>query len=267
MSTPAETELDGLEQRIRQRIASRSNPLDTVPTDPTLRPRGLIPNTPLSVSLISFLLGSQFAFGLLLLVTGGHGKYWWATYQLGFYLAAWSAFHWGEFAVTAGWNRDKCSVDSFLLENGAAYHIAHATALTEYLLTLYFKPEYKRHPYVSIIGVILVIVGQALRSTAMIHAASNFSHVMAFRKQEGHVLVTDGIYKWFRHPSYAGFFYWALGTQLVLQNPFAFTGFLVVTWRFMNNRIRAEEVYLIRFFGDDYRNYRRSVGTKVPFIP
>ena len=111
MSTPAETELDGLEQRIRQRIAARSNPLDTVPTDPTLRPRGLIPNTPLSVSLISFLLGSQFAFGLLLLVTGGHGKYWWATYQLGFYLAAWSAFHWGEFAVTAGWNRDKCSVD------------------------------------------------------------------------------------------------------------------------------------------------------------
>lgn len=105
---------------------------------------------------------------------------------------------------------------AFLLENGAAYHIAHATALTEYLLTLYFKPEYKRHPYVSIIGkrratspcirsrpraltiitgVILVIVGQALRSTAMIHAASNFSHVMAFRKQEGHVLVTDGIYK------------------------------------------------------------------------
>ena len=29
----------------------------------------------------------------------------------------------------------------------------------------------------------------------------------------------------------------------------------------------AEEQYLIRFFGDDYRTYKRSVGTKIPFIP
>lgn len=32
------------------------------------------------------------------------------------------------------------------------YHIAHGTALAEYLLTLYFKPELKTHSYVSDIG-------------------------------------------------------------------------------------------------------------------
>lgn len=45
--------------------------------------------------------------------------------------------------------------------------------------------------------------------------------------------------RWFRHPSYAGFFYWALGTQLVLQNPISFLGFLIVLWRFFSQRIRG----------------------------
>lgn len=40
----------------------------------------------------------------------------------------------------------------------------------------------------------MVVLGQALRSVAMIHASTNFSHSVAFRKLQGHRLVTDGIY-------------------------------------------------------------------------
>ncbi len=169
MSATSDTEHDSFERRVRRRAASKADPLDTVPVDPAHQPRGLIANTPLSVSLISFFLGSLFSLGLLLFFTNGYGLYWWSTYQLGFFLAVWSTFHWAEFAVTAGWNRDKCSVDceypgeiqvagneylslAFLLENGAMYHVAHALALSEYLLTLYFKPEYKQWHYVSFLG-------------------------------------------------------------------------------------------------------------------
>lgn len=194
-------------------------------------------------------------------------SYWWCTRQLGFFLAAWSAFHWGEFAVTAGWNREKCSVDSFLLENGQIYHIAHGFAVTEYLLTIWFSPGLKSFPYITAIGVVLVVLGQVLRSAAMIHAATNFSHQVAHRKAESHQLVTDGIYAWIRHPSYAGFFYWALGTQLVLQNPISFLGFCAVLWRFFSSRIKYEEAALIRFFGQDYVRYRARVGTMIPCIP
>ena len=43
----------------------------------------------------------------------------------------------------------------------------------------------------------LVCAGQALRSLAMIHAADSFSHVVSRTKdkQEGHVLVTWGVYR------------------------------------------------------------------------
>lgn len=92
------------------------------------------------------------------------------------------------------------------------YHIANGTAVVEYLLTLYWKPSWKTYPYltplgkcllsaltfplnpVALLGVLLVIVGQILRSTAMIHASTNFSHTVAFNKRATHQLVTDGIY-------------------------------------------------------------------------
>lgn len=32
------------------------------------------------------------------------------------------------------------------------YHVAHSVALTEYLVTLYFKPEWKHHQYVTLAG-------------------------------------------------------------------------------------------------------------------
>lgn len=37
---------------------------------------------------------------------------------------------------------------------------------------------------------------------------------VAFNKLKEHQLVKTGIYAWSRHPSYAGFVWWALGTQV-----------------------------------------------------
>ncbi|KAF5387968.1 hypothetical protein D9615_000507 [Tricholomella constricta] len=274
---------ESFEERIKQREAALKHPLQTIPVA-THKPLGNIPNTPLAASTVAFLLGGLFSLGFLTFLVGGFNVYWWTSAQLGFFVAAWAGFHWGEFAVTAGWNLEKCSVDSYLLDNGAMYHIANGAALTEYLVTLYFRPALKAYPYLTPIGITLVLVGQLLRSTAMIHASTNFSHAVAFRKRESHKLVTDGVYasvlsmdfmkaftdspsSWFRHPSYAGFYYWALGTQLVLQNPLTFVLFAILLWRFFYYRTRAEENALIKFFGDDYVKYRQHVGTKIPFVP
>ena len=41
----------------------------------------------------------------------------------------------------------------------------------------------------------MVLLGQALRSIAMIHASTNFSHSVASQKRDTHRLVTDGVYR------------------------------------------------------------------------
>ncbi|KAG7096839.1 hypothetical protein E1B28_004248 [Marasmius oreades] len=185
------TPQDGIEERLKMREQKLSHPLHTVPASDVVI-HGNIPNTPLVASTISFIFGSLFSLGFSTFLSGGSS--FWATYQLGFFLSAWSAFHWGEYAVTAGWNLEKCSVDSFLLDNGYIYHVANGTAVAEYLITLYLKPSLKSHSYLSQIGILLVIIGQIIRSTAMISASTNFSHSVAYRKRATHKLVTGGIY-------------------------------------------------------------------------
>ena len=102
---------DSFDEKLRQRKAQLENhPLNTVPKTKAYRPESALPNTPLTASTISFVLGWAFSLGVLTFLRGGFGS-WWNSYQLGFFVAAWSGFHWGEFAVTAGWNLEKCSID------------------------------------------------------------------------------------------------------------------------------------------------------------
>ena len=111
-----------------------------------------------------------------------------------------------------------------------------------------------------------MLIGQTARSLAMVHASSNFSHAVAWRKRPDHQLVTTGVYAFSRHPSYFGFYTWAVGTQVLLGNPLAVVFFAVTLWRFFYHRIQGEEKYLIEFFGQDYVSYKKRVGTGLPFM-
>jgi len=256
---------EGLEARLGQRQHAQAA-LERNRVSRAFQQHGLIPNSLFSISIVSFLLGGLFVVSFAACCVASSVGVWWATYQFFFLTAAWALFHWLEFAVTAGWNPSKASVDSFLLDNGMLYHATTLAALTEYLITLYFKPSWKQIPYVSIVGISVVVIGQVLRTTAMIHASTNFNHTVQFYKADTHKLVTDGIYAWCRHPSYAGFFYWGIGTQLVLQNPLSVVVYAALMWKFFHDRIRVEERALVKFFGQDYVDYRARVGTKIPFI-
>lgn len=207
-------------------------------------------------------------------------------WQLPAYGAVLGAFHFLEYWTTAAYNPEKVSTGSFLLRNGAAYTIVHLVALSETLLERYvftFLPASLRlltmapassaawkSPrfafFVSLAGLAITIAGQLLRSAAMIHASSNFSHSIARSRDKSHKLVTSGVYTLSRHPSYAGFFLWALGTQILLLNPVSIVLFLVLLWKFFSERIKDEEIYLVAFFGNDYIEYRKKTPTLIPFI-
>lgn len=157
--------------------------LETIPTDTANPYRGkYIPNTPLGASIVSVCLAITFTLGLVLflrgpIVFGSQDDRW---RPLGLFLACWAGFHWGEYAVCAGWNRARCSVDcelsacyvvvslpewsgnnsqtfhplvaAFLLENGREYNIANFAAVSEFVITMFVAPHLKRHTYVTYIG-------------------------------------------------------------------------------------------------------------------
>lgn len=224
------------------------------------------------IALRSFCLGIALSIGvtltltLLVIVPS-------SLWRLPFFLAALSLFHFLEFYTTAAYNTPAADIASFLLTaNWPAYAIAHSAAAFECLVTNLLWPERSWAPMhagkiLLLLGWMATIVGQTVRSAAMVKAGMSFNHVVQQRKGERHVLVTDGVYAVFRHPSYFGFWWWALGTQMVMGNVICFWLYTAVLWRFFSGRIKVEEEFLVKFFGEDYVNYRKRVGTKIPGIP
>lgn len=166
-------------------------------------------------------------------------RYWRAP----FFLATVSLFHFLEFYITATYNVPHATISSFLLStNGRGYNAANAAALFECFVTSLLFPNRQsslNHPVIITTGFALVLLGQVVRSIAMAQAGTNFNHHVQTRRNEGHVLVKSGVYAWLRHPSYFGFFWWAVGTQIVLGNIVCLVGYAVVLWRFFRYRIEG----------------------------
>ncbi|KAL9971268.1 hypothetical protein ACROYT_G023774 [Oculina patagonica] len=207
------------------------------------------------------MLGS--VFGLAILLSFGDTRF----RYFGWYLVSLSFFHFSEYVMVAKYCPDKLSVDSFLLNHSPEYQVAAVASWVEFALELWLFPQMKNMFILSFVGLLLMIGGETLRKLAMITAESNFTHIIQTKKDKGHVLVTHGIYSLCRHPGYAGWFWWSVGTQITLANPICLLAYVWASWRFFNERIHDEEITLICFFGDDYLAYQKKVTTAgVPFV-
>eukprot|EP00532_Pseudo-nitzschia_australis_P000854 CAMPEP_0168194164 /NCGR_PEP_ID=MMETSP0139_2-20121125/19028_1 /TAXON_ID=44445 /ORGANISM="Pseudo-nitzschia australis, Strain 10249 10 AB" /LENGTH=254 /DNA_ID=CAMNT_0008117637 /DNA_START=439 /DNA_END=1203 /DNA_ORIENTATION=+ len=201
-----------------------------------------------------------------------------------FYIAAMCTFHLSEFFVTAFSNPTVVASNSFLVNHSKAYTVAFIIAGTEFWLGFWLADDGSSSDSggnitsygttmsvwwstTTMVGIVVVIASQMMRSWAMMKCGESFNHYIQRQRKENHVLVTDGIYTWFRHPSYTGFYYWSIGTQVVLHNPFSAVLFAVAGWKFFSQRIPYEERSLVRLFGDRYYNYVGRTYVGIPFIP
>ncbi|KAG7165080.1 S-isoprenylcysteine O-methyltransferase-like, partial [Homarus americanus] len=190
-----------------------------------------------------------------------------ASYHVfGWYIVVLTLFHYSEYITTAIGNPSTLALDSYLLNHSWAYGIAAIASWVEYFIERWLLPDMKKLWYVSIIGIIVCLWGEIVRKSAMLTAKTNFNHIVQTKRQDDHELVTWGAYKFFRHPSYVGWFWWSVGTQLILVNPFCVIIYTLASWSFFNERIHFEEMTLLSFFGEKYLDYQKRVGTGLPFI-
>jgi len=212
----------------------------------------------LQIGLTGYGLGFLFITGLIHSLQG-NSVFWW-------YLSILTFFHFSEFLTTGLTNPANLSFDSYLVNHSAEYVVAAVASWAEFSLEFWLLPSIKHLHLVSCIGVFICILGEIIRKLAMVHASTNFSHIIQDTKDENHKLVTSGIYSWCRHPSYVGWFLWSIGTQLVLVNPLCFVAYSAVSFSFFKGRIYVEEYTLLLFFGEEYSKYQERVGTGIPFI-
>lgn len=113
------------------------------------------------------------------------------------------------------------------------------------------------------LGVVLTAVGGSLRIYPVYVLGNRFSGLVAI--QRGHQLVTTGIYRVIRHPSYLGLFVSCAGWSLTFRSGAG----LVMTACFIPplvSRMNAEEAMLASQFGAEYASYRARSWRLVPGV-
>jgi protein-S-isoprenylcysteine O-methyltransferase Ste14 len=111
------------------------------------------------------------------------------------------------------------------------------------------------------VGVVIFAVGGALRLWPVYVLGDRFSGLVAI--QQGHTLVTGGIYRVIRHPSYLGLLLNSLGWALAFRSG---VGLLLTALTLVPlvARIRAEERLLQSQFGAEYDAYRARTSRLIP---
>ncbi|CAG9814389.1 unnamed protein product [Phaedon cochleariae] len=213
------------------------------------------------IAIRAAILGTVFAIGIhVRLVAPPHIQI------FGGYMCVMAFFHFSEFTAISIVQPKQVSIDSFVINHSPQYIAAAVMSWVEFFIEAYFCPGLKQLYWVSNAGLVLCILGEVWRKTAMITAGSSFNHLVQHERSSDHVLVTHGIYSWCRHPSYVGWFYWSIGTQILLLNPLCVPAYAIVSWMFFKSRIYIEEITLLNFFGQSYCDYQLKVGTGIPLI-
>jgi protein-S-isoprenylcysteine O-methyltransferase Ste14 len=111
------------------------------------------------------------------------------------------------------------------------------------------------------LGVALFAAGGVLRIWPVFVLGRRFSGLVAI--QPGHRLVTTGVYRFIRNPSYLGMFVNALGWAFAFRSGIGvlLTVLLIPP---LIARIRAEEALLRAHFGTEYDAYRARTWRLVP---
>lgn len=110
-------------------------------------------------------------------------------------------------------------------------------------------------------GIALIVAGLALFLYSH-HVIGRYWSIVVQVKQR-HRLVTEGPYRYVRHPLYSAFFIAYLGTALTLQSWLLLAGFPVFVLSYVLFA-REEERVMEQGFGETYRGYRGRTGMFLP---
>jgi protein-S-isoprenylcysteine O-methyltransferase len=194
------------------------------------------------IALRAFLLGILCATSATIaaLLVSGDCRLW----RLPAYVSIMSTFHFLEFYVTARWNNPRAEIASFLLSTHD-YKIAHSCGILEIAITSQIFPGWHArlvtvHTIVG--GAILTVLGQVVRTSAMVQSGYSFNHQVENEKREDHKLINTGLYSWSRHPSYIGLYFLFVGIQIMVGNKFSTLFLACFLWVCLKKRIQCKSV-------------------------
>jgi protein-S-isoprenylcysteine O-methyltransferase Ste14 len=145
----------------------------------------------------------------------------------------------------------------------AIHYLSMVLAMAQVAATLLFKP--RADPF--------VFVAIAMYLTAIVLFLSAIEAAHRTRLQRSFVdaplpdrLITDGPFRWVRHPFCDGYLLSAFAGPIGISHPVAWAIAVPLIAVTVSAALREERVWLSGSRAEEYREYRRRTGMFVPFI-
>ncbi|MEY2554199.1 MAG: hypothetical protein QOC57_2059, partial [Ilumatobacteraceae bacterium] len=113
-------------------------------------------------------------------------------------------------------------------------------------------------------GLVLIAAGTVIRVWSVLTLGRSFNREI--RVTDDHQIVTDGPYRWVRHPSYTGVLLAFLGFSLGQANWLSVVAGTALPAAGYMWRISSEEAALLDVLGDGYRRYAAGRKRLLPGI-
>jgi protein-S-isoprenylcysteine O-methyltransferase Ste14 len=123
---------------------------------------------------------------------------------------------------------------------------------------------FQRTGVVDWVAIVITVAGMAFATWARAYLGRNWSSAPMLR--EHHELIRSGPYRLVRHPIYTGIIVAMMGTFLAngkVRGALA----VVLVWLAWTIKSRMEEEFMVRNFGAEYEDYRRTTGAVFPRLP
>lgn len=129
---------------------------------------------------------------------------------------------------------------------------------------LYLPTWLPRGTNMELAGLVIILLGLLLRVWTRLTIGAMYSGYL--RVKVGHVLVTDGPYRFVRHPGYSGLLLMALGLCIGYSSLIGLIAIPILLIPGLSFRMKVEERMLSEEFRDDYWAYARRAKKLIPGI-
>jgi protein-S-isoprenylcysteine O-methyltransferase Ste14 len=146
----------------------------------------------------------------------------------------------------------------------SAAKVAILAAIVVQTVTPEFFPIARDPAMLRILGVAIYTLGLLTAVTARLQLGRNWSDIEKSSITENHALVAHGLYRWVRHPIYAGDVLLLLGLELAL-NSWGAAG-VVALALYVRRQAMSEERALLQTL-PGYDQYYRRTARFLPFLP
>lgn len=120
------------------------------------------------------------------------------------------------------------------------------------------------HPVLSILGILILSIGGFVTVLGRAQLLNFGSGVLRIKKY--HKLITTGIFRYIRHPVYAGGLFSVIGLYVSFRSIILLTCVSILYFLVIRHRLLFEEQLLIGEFNEEYKNYMKRTKRLIPFL-